>query len=270
VRVYLSADIEGTAGITHWNEADKSHPDYAEFRELMTAEVAAACEGAAQAGARDIVIKDAHSTGRNLILAKLPERVRIVRGWSGHPYSLLQEIDGTFDAVLLTGYHAKAGSDGNPLSHTMSGRVHGMSINGEAASEFTLAAYMAGALGIPVVFLSGDRQICEDATRLIPAITVVAVSEGRGASTTSVTPARSVAMIREGARQALTGDIARCRVAMPDSFELEIDFTIPEHAYRSSWYPGARLAGSRSVGFAARDFLEVMRAIEFLLPPTAA
>ena len=71
---------------------------YAEFREQMTAEVAAACEGALNAGAEAIVVKDAHGTGRNILPERLPESVILIRGWSGHPLSMIQELDDTFDA----------------------------------------------------------------------------------------------------------------------------------------------------------------------------
>ena len=105
MNVYISADIEGTAGITHWDEADRNNPAYPEFREAMTREVVAACEGAIAAGATDILIKDAHDSGRNIHVSQLPECARIVRGWSGHPYSMVQELDESFDALVLIGYH---------------------------------------------------------------------------------------------------------------------------------------------------------------------
>lgn len=73
MKVYISVDIEGCAGITHWDEAEKSHADYPEFREQMTREAVAAIEGAMAAGARDIWVKDAHDSGRNLLAAKLPK-----------------------------------------------------------------------------------------------------------------------------------------------------------------------------------------------------
>ena len=73
MKVFISADIEGTAGIAHWNEADRTHPDWAEFRALMTGEVVAACEGARAAGATEVVIKDAHDSGRNLLHDRLPD-----------------------------------------------------------------------------------------------------------------------------------------------------------------------------------------------------
>ena len=163
IKVFISADIEGIAGITHWDEADRQHPDYAEFRALMTAEAVAACESATAAGATEILIKDAHSSGRNLILSDLPENVRIVRGWSGHPFTMYQELDDSFDAVVLTGYHAKGGADGNPLGHTMSGRtIHCVSINGAVASEFTFGAIVAAVQKVPICFVSGDAGICAD------------------------------------------------------------------------------------------------------------
>ena len=80
MKIYITADIEGVTGVTHWDETDKTKPDYNEFREQMTAEVVAACEGAMNAGVSEIWIKDAHASGRNLVMEKLPEIVRLVRG----------------------------------------------------------------------------------------------------------------------------------------------------------------------------------------------
>ncbi|MBE0697596.1 MAG: M55 family metallopeptidase, partial [Anaerolineaceae bacterium] len=88
MKVYLSADIEGITGTTHWDETELNKPDYAEFREQMTAEVAAACEGALNAGATEIWVKDAHGSARNLIASKLPRETHLLRGWSGHPYMM--------------------------------------------------------------------------------------------------------------------------------------------------------------------------------------
>lgn len=189
MKVFLSADIEGTAGITAFSEGDRTTPDWIEFRHLMTQEVIAACEGAYQAGATEIVIKDAHHTGRNIILDELPEYVRIVRSWSGHPYELMQEVNDTFDAAICTGYHAKAGDDGNPLSHTMlSGRVQQLRLNGAPIAEYHLAAYICGHAGVPIVFVSGDAAVCHDVKAFNQATVTVETLEGRGHSTISIAP----------------------------------------------------------------------------------
>ena len=119
MKVYISVDIEGVAGITHWDETNKAHADYPEFREQMTGEAVAAIEGARAAGATEIWVKDAHETGRNLITSMLPDGVTLIRSWAGHPLCMVQELDGTFHAVMMVGYHAAAGSEANSLAHTL-------------------------------------------------------------------------------------------------------------------------------------------------------
>src|SRR6478735_171751 len=183
MKVFISADIEGTAGITNWDEARKGNPDYAEFREYMTDELVAACEGAKAAGATEVVVKDAHSTARNLILSKLPDYVRIVRGWSGHPDAMMFGLDAGFSAAIYTGYHSKAGSEANPLAHTSNLRISRLLLNGEVASEFTVNALCAAGYGVPSVFLAGDAGICSEARAMVPGLKSVETLEGKGRST---------------------------------------------------------------------------------------
>jgi D-amino peptidase len=265
VKVYISADIEGTAGITHWDEADRNNPAYPEFREEMTREVVAACEGAAAAGATDILIKDAHDSGRNIYVSQLPECARIVRGWSGHPYSMVQELDESFDALVLIGYHSRAGAESNPLAHTMSLRVGEMRINGQPVSEFMLHTYAAATFGVPVAFVSGDEGICADVKKVNDKIGTYATSRGIGPSTISVSPARAQRGIREGVSAALQEDLASKKIRLPNAFTLEIKYTNPVNAYQASFYPGAKHLGDRTIAFETGDFFEVMRAVKFTL-----
>ena len=67
MKIYISVDIEGICGTTHWDEVTRGKEEYPEFQKQMTAEVVAACEGAIKAGASDIVINDAHDSARNII-----------------------------------------------------------------------------------------------------------------------------------------------------------------------------------------------------------
>jgi D-amino peptidase len=264
MKIYISADIEGIAGITDWDEAKKTHPTYQEFRERMTDEVVAACEGAIEAGAKEILIKDAHDSGRNIIAARLPDCARLIRGWSGHPFSMVQELDESFDALLFVGYHAKAGSDDNPLAHTLRLRIMQLAFNGEIASEFQIYSYAAALVKVPGVFLSGDAGICADAQRINPGIVTVPVSRGIGPSTLSIAPSLAVKEIREGVIRALKGNRAACRLTLPKHFTLEIKYTTPIDAYRASWYPGARHSAPRTVQFDSDDYFEVLRAIKFM------
>ncbi|MEP9398950.1 M55 family metallopeptidase [Mesorhizobium sp. KR2-14] len=265
MKVFISADIEGTAGITNWDEAKKGHPEYAEFREYMTDELVAACEGARAAGASEVVVKDAHSTARNLILSRLPDYVRIVRGWSGHPDSMMFGIDESFDAALYTGYHNKAGTDTNPLAHTMTGTVSRLLINGEVASEYTLNALCAARYGVPSVFLAGDAGMCEEAKALVPAIATVATSQGFGPATSSLSPQAAVKAIREGVEAALSRDLSKCLPKLAESFELVVEYTNPVEAYRGSWYPGMEHPAPRTLRFGATNFFDIQRAIRFVV-----
>ena len=136
-KVYVSADIEGAAGITAWEEARKASPDYGEFRRQMNLEVAAACEGALAAGATAITVKDAHGSARNLHAAQLPAPTQLIRGWSGHPFGMVQSLDDSYDACVFIGYHARAGAGGNPLAHTQSSlALAEVRLNGVPASEY--------------------------------------------------------------------------------------------------------------------------------------
>lgn len=269
MKVFISADIEGVTGATNWNETDKTHADYAEYREQMTAEVAAACEGALSAGATEIVVKDAHWTGRNLIASKLPRAVRLIRSWTLDPYSMMAGLDETFHAALMIGYHSRSGSDASPLAHTLTDRVVYVKINDRDASEFLINAYTAGWLAVPVVFLSGDAGICRDAQSFLSALSIVAVMEGVGNATSSIHPGLAVERIRSSVEAALRGDVSRCRVTMPPHFTSEVYFRLHTNARQASFFPGARLARPHIVQFEADDYFEVLRFFMFGISMTA-
>ncbi|MCR4405903.1 MAG: M55 family metallopeptidase [Anaerolineae bacterium] len=258
MKVYISADIEGITGATHWDETDKQKPDYTYLREQMTAEVAAACQGALSAGATEIWVKDAHDTGRNIIASRLPEEVRLVRGWSGHPFIMAQELDQTFQAVIMIGYHSRAGADTSPLAHTMTGRVAHIKINDRYASEFLLHAYIAALVNVPVVFVSGDEGLCKEVKSLNPNIHTNAVMQGVGNSTVSIHPELAVKRTREGVQKALQGDLSRCRIPLPDHFRVEIRYKEHMEAYRCAFFPGASLKEPYTVQFESADYFEVL------------
>lgn len=265
MKVLISADIEGTAGINVWNEANKAHSEYVEFRSLMTNEVIAACRGALEAGATEIIIKDAHATARNIILENLPKEVSIVRGWSGHPFSMVYPLDESFDAVVFTGYHGRAGGGGNPLSHTFNARtIFEMRLNGVPASEFICNALSASLVGVPIAFLSGDKAICEEVNQVNSNIATLAVTEGVGPSSISISPALSVELIEENVRKSLTKDLSKNIVELANEYVFEIDYKNPESAYKASWYPGVKQIGPQSIQMVVTDFFEIMRALNFI------
>jgi D-amino peptidase len=231
----------------------------------MGREVRAACEGATAAGATELFTKDAHSSGRNLDPSQLPEEVRILRAWTRNPYSMMAGIDASFGAAMFIGYHSGAGSDGHPLAHTMNLENTRILVNDEEASEFLINGYTAASFGVPVVLVSGDRQLCDRVLAFAPGAQTVAVHEGLGAATLAMHPARAVARIRQAAWDALQGNLDRCLLALPRHFEVTMEFKEHAKAYRGSFYPGAHQAGPRSVAFASTDWFEVLRMFSFVL-----
>ncbi len=264
MRVYISADIEGVAGVAHLDETIQGRPGYEQFREQMTRETAAACEGALAAGAKEILVQDAHDTGRNLLHEKLPREASLVRGWSGDPLMMVQELDREIDALLMVGYHAASSTDGNPLAHTMTSNIERLLINGETASEFMLHALCAAQLGVPTAFLAGDRAICEAARELVPGIGTVAVSRGVGGSTVAVHPGLVVERIRETVERTLGADFGACLPELPPVLEVEFSFRRHADARRAGHYPGAERESSHGVRFRTESIIEVMRMLLFI------
>jgi D-amino peptidase len=264
MKVYISVDIEGVAGITHWDEADRTHPSYPEFREQMTREAVAAIEGAEAAGATEIWVKDAHSSGRNLITAMLPASVRLIRSWAGHPFCMVQELDESFDAVMMIGYHAAAGSEANALAHTLSLKPQLITLNGKPASEFLIHALAGATLGVPTVFVSGDEGLMEEIAATNRHIGRCGVKRGVGQSTVSMTPDAAVEAIRTGAETALRGDIGKALLKVPAKMVMEVTYGDPVLAYRMSWYPGAKHVGNRTIRFETREYFDVLRMLNFV------
>ena len=257
--------MEGVTGTTLWEECDRSSAFYPRFAEIMTQEVVAACKGAFAAGAKEVVVKDSHATGTNIDITKLPEGVKLIRNWSGHPFSMVEGIDSSFDAALFIGYHAAAGRPNNPLSHTMSSVPHDITINGIPASEFLIYSYAAASVGVPTVFLSGDLMLCEDSKNLHPKLTTVAVKEGQGGLTINNAPSSTVKWIEEGAQKALTQDLKNALVNLPEYYDVVIRFREHKTCTRKSYYPGMEVMDSTTLRFQTKDYFEVLRMITFVL-----
>ena len=260
MKIYISADIEGVTGIGHWNEATSESP----FANQMTREVQAACEGANEACAAEIWIQDAHDSGRNITFADLPNNIRLIRSFSGHPFCMMQELDQSFTAALMIGYHAYAGSDENPLAHTLDTDLFSIKINGEYASEFLINAYTAALVDVPVPFVSGDAGLCQHVKAINPHITTVATTIGVGQSVISMHPTEICARIRLGVESCLQGDLGKCKIKLPQQFTVELTYVNHTQAYKAAFYPGIQKISERSLLFETNDYFEVLRMLSFI------
>lgn len=264
MKVYISVDIEGITGVTSWSETEFGNPDYYQFASQMTKETVAACEGAIAMGANEIFVKDAHDSARNIDITKLPKCVKLSRGWTNSPESMVAGIDETFDAAIFIGYHAGAGYDGNPLSHTMSTNNNYIKVNGELASEFVINSYVAANCGVPVVFISGDKMLCETAKQFNKGIETVTVKEGVGGASVSINPDYACELIKEGVKNSLKHN-ELCKINIPEQFQVEISYKDHKDAKRASYFPGVSQIGPRVVSYTAKDVKEFITTRMFIL-----
>src|SRR5688572_21899913 len=173
LKVFISVDMEGIAGVAAGSDVGGTSGDYARFRTIMAAEANAAIDGAFSAGATDVLVRDSHGSKLNMFPGDLDPRARLLRGQSGGPKNMMEGIDSTFGAVVFIGYHAKAGTQKAILEHTSTGNVVDFSINGVSLPEGGYNALVAGLYGVPVVFASGDRAVVEQLRGLLGPIDAV-------------------------------------------------------------------------------------------------
>lgn len=268
MRVYVSSDIEGVAGVVSTeHQSPSSGIEYQRARKLMTAEVNAAVRAAFDAGAGEVWVNDAHGPNTNLLVEDLDERVELITG-KPKPLNMVQGVDEGFEAALFLGYHARTGVAAAVLDHAYLGNVgFDVRLNGVAYGEFGLNAMMAGEVGVPVVMTSGDDKLAEEARALLPRIEVATVKHalGRTAART-ITPAAAHSEIAGAVRRALAGDRRANLLAPPaPPYELDVTFLRTSMADAAAVMPGAERRAGRTVRWVGDDYREVFRACRALL-----
>lgn len=262
MKVYISADLEGVAGVTHAEHTMRDGKEHERARLLMTEEVNAAVTGAIEAGATEIVVNDSHGTMRNIIPEKLHRDAYLISG-TPKPLSMMEGIDETFDAAMFVGYHAAYGTQNAVLDHTYAGRVVSRAvINGMELGETGINAAVAGYFGVPLVMVSGDTAVARQARDLVPGIVTVAVKEAIGRyAARSLHPEKAQALIKEAAKKALAGlgSIGCFEVHPPVRLELHVNNT--GMADVAELIPGVERIGPRAIRFVADDYLTVFKAM---------
>lgn len=205
MKVYMTTDIEGVSGVVSFES--QSYPDgryYEEARRLQTAEINAAVAGMVELGIDDVLVCDSHGPGA-VVFEQLEAPARLIHGRPLAPRAVRDEVVKTCDVCMMVGQHAMAGvADGN-LNHTQSSRaIDYIKLNGKAIGEIAQFALYHGALGLPMIFLTGDEAACAEADALIPGVTTVAVKKGLGRnSAVSLAAEESRRRIREGVKAAI-------------------------------------------------------------------
>ncbi len=265
LRVYISADMEGLAGAVSPEQLGPSGFEYQRYREIMTAEVMAAIEGARAAGATEILVSDSHGNAQNILIDRLPDDVRLIRSWP-RPLGMMQGIDETFDAVLFVGYHSGATNPAGVRAHTFSSaNYYAVRLNGEPVPESVFNAAIAGHFGVPVVLITGDDVTVAELQAAVPGVEGAAVKEAISYhSADSMTPAAAQALIRRQAEAAVRNRARVSPYRLGGPVTLDLTFKNHRPAELLAFLPIVDRVDARTVRFVARDMVELAAFMAFV------
>ncbi|MFF4771313.1 M55 family metallopeptidase [Microtetraspora fusca] len=266
MRVLISADMEGVTGVADPADVRPGEPEYERHRRQLTAEVNAAVRGVlARHPGATVTVTEAHAAFRNLLLPDLDPRARVLRG-RPKTYGMLAGLERGADAVIFLGYHAKAGTAGAVLAHTVSGAVIAdVRCQGRSLGEIGLNAALAAHLGTAPVLVTGDDLTVREAAQTIPGVHTVEVKRALGASAAdSLHPVRACELIEDAVPAALD---ARAEVRPPrftGPVELEIDVHRTATADHALLVPGMRRTGGTTLCYPAPDYPTAYRLVELV------
>ena len=255
-KVFMITDMEGVDGIfsSELQCMPYKSPRWEESHKLLTGEINAAVDGLFDGGATEVVVWDGHDSSTTLSAVDINPRARLL---TGEPISPTLELDPSYSAVIFIGQHAMAGAEKGILSHSYSSEgIQNIWVNGKAVGEIGGRVMLAGALGIPVVMLSGDTAACKEFRDLVPEAECAEVKTGvsRTAGYTLSHPA-ACALIREKARRGIerADEFKPYKVAGP--VEVKVEFTT-----RTSHSPlpqeGVVRVNERTWAYRGKDIIE--------------
>lgn len=258
MKVYISVDIEGCAGVVDRIQGNVAGgAEYELGRRLMTLEANAAIEGALEAGATDIVVNDSHAQMRNLLPELLHSKVSVIQGRLKHMF-MVEGLDSSFDAVFFVGYHASAGIRDGVLNHAY--HPYELRYNGTVYNEAGINASVAGYYGVPIALVTGDDAAVREAEAILPPHVGVSVKRGiTRFSGESLHPELARERIKTAAKQAIEQLGSRQPLTLSTPITVEIDFYHSIEADAVSLMPTVERTGNRSVRFVAPDALEAFR-----------
>lgn len=265
LKIYISVDMEGIAGVVTADQLGPAGFEYERFRRFMTNETLAAAQAARESGATEIVVSDSHGNGESLLIDQFPKDVRIVRSWPRHG-GMMAGVNASFDAALFIGYHASTTNPRGVRAHTFSSaHLARVALNGNAVTEGEFNAAYAGALGVPVVFASGDDAATQELKSRLGNIEVVETKKSLGFhSAETLTPEASCEKIAAGVKGALRhlGEFKPYVLTTPITLELTFKNYTPAEVM--SYLRAVQRVDSHTIRFVGKDMSEVDDFVEFV------
>lgn len=265
-KIFISADMEGVAGVVSREQLLPGGFEYERFRLFMTEEVNAAVEGAMQAGATEIVVCDAHANAQNLLVDKLNKNVQIVRSWP-RKHKMMGGIDDSFHGVMLIGYHTATSNPKGVRAHTFSSaNFTDVRLNGRSVPECVFSALTAGHYGVPVIFMSGDDEAIKEAQSFIGPLEGAVTKWALGFhSAKSLTPEASCNVIRKASFKA----VKRIKEYKPFIMEMPLTLEISFKNYLITevldYLPIVERTDSHTIKYIGANINEISDFLTFIL-----
>ncbi|MFT3718660.1 M55 family metallopeptidase [Pseudorhodoferax sp.] len=264
MKILVSVDIEGVAGVYHPEQVRPGNPEYERARRLMADEANAAIAGAFDGGATEVYVNDSHGGFRNMPPDLLDARAQAIQGKPRY-LSMVAGVELGIDGICMIGYHSRAQGRGI-LAHTINSFAFArVSLNGQELGEMGLYGALAGAYGAPVVAASGDDMFIAEHQPLFPHTRFVQVKRATGANSgISLSPERACAAIREGVAQAVpqAGGVAPLRIEGPVSVDLVAQTTALAELF-CQW-PTLERTGGTALRFTAPGVEAAVRMVNCL------
>jgi D-amino peptidase len=265
LKVYISVDMEGVAGVVTADQLVPGGFEYERFRHFMTEETLAAVRAAREAGAGEIVVSDSHGNGENLLIEEFPKDVRIVRAWPRHG-GMMAGLDSSFNAAIFIGYHASTTNLNGVRAHTFSSAHYTrVTLNGNAVTEGEFNAAYAGAKGVPIIFASGDDAAMEEIKSRLGNIETVDTKKSLSFhSAETLTPAASCEKILAGVKSAFSRlrDFKPYVIKTPVTLEITFKNYMPAEVL--SYLRIVQRVDSHTIRFVGKDMNEVDDFEEFI------
>jgi D-amino peptidase len=265
LKVYISVDMEGVAGVVTADQLGPGGFEYERFRHFMTNEAVAAVEAAKQSGATEIVVSDSHGNGESLLIEQFPKDVRVIRSWPRHG-GMMAGLDSTFDAAMFVGYHASTTNTRGVRAHTFSSaHLTRVTLNGNPVTEGEFNAAYAGSFGVPVVFAAGDDAALEELRSRLGNIEVAETKKSLSFhSAETITPVASCERIAAGVKAALRrlAEFKPFVISTPVTLELSLKNYTP--AEMLSYLRNVQRVDSHTIRLVAKDMREADDFVEFM------
>ncbi len=264
MKIFISTDMEGVAGVVSWNEMNKN-PLYCD---LLNEELKIIIKNIKISDINnkieEIVICDSHSRGENIPYGKIDdERVSWIRGYP-RPMYMMQGLDETFDMVMFIGYHAMIGSYKGGMDHSYSSScIYNIRLNGKTVGETEINTYYAGYYGVPVTLISGDdvfeSQVYDFFGNEFP---FVRTKNGIGRYSAQTFNMKKIEKNYSKVIGTMIKNIDKFKIFPPENInELEVDLVNTVIADGVSFVPGLERVSGRTVKFCSDNYIDLFKMI---------